>query len=137
MLEASVADLDWLSVRVTELQLLADVANGFDVLVVGADKWWQIQDPVWYDGDPTARDAAIGRLPTVAVVPRPGADRPEGARPPDLVLPVRAEHVEGVSSTRARAGAVELMTPAARRFAERTGAWLDVDRYERWATTAT
>lgn len=130
VLEESVASIEWLSVRVTDRQLLADIAEGFDVLVVGADKWWQIQDPSWYGDDPAARDAAIDRLPTVAVVPRDDLDLP-----PHLVLEVAPHLTEGVSSTRAREGALELMTPAARRFAERTGAWLDPDRYERWLTT--
>ena len=126
VLEASVADVDWLSVRVTELQLLADIADGFQVLIVGADKWWQIQDPAWYDDDPAARDAAMARLPTVAVVPRDGLDVPDEHR---LVVP--DGRAEGVSSSRARAGAVDLMTPAARTFADRTGAWIDPERYER------
>lgn len=132
VLEASVAHLDWLSIRVTDHQLLAHVARGFDLLVVGADKWWQIQDPVWYDGDPAARDAAMAQLPRVAVVPRPDTDLPRPDLPPELILPVPIELTGGVSSTRARAGAVELMTEAARRFAQRTGAWLDPERYERW-----
>lgn len=127
VLEESVASIDWLSVRVTERQLLADIAEGFDLLVVGADKWWQIQDPTWYGDDPAARDRAIARLPTVAVVPRDGLDLPDG-----LVLDVVPDLVEGVSSTRARSGDLDLMTPAARRFAERSGAWIDPDRYERW-----
>lgn len=127
VLEESVASIDWLSVRVTERQLLADIAEGFDLLVVGADKWWQIQDPTWYGDDPAARDRAIARLPTVAVVPRDGLDLPD-----DLVLDVAPGLVEGVSSTRARSGDLDLMTPAARRFAERSGAWIDPDRYERW-----
>lgn len=127
VLEASVARVDWLSVRVTELQLLADIAEGFEVLVVGADKWWQIQDPVWYDHDPAARDAAMARLPTLAVVPRDDLDVPDEVR---LIVP--DGRTEGVSSTRARAGEIDLMTPAAGTFAQRTGAWVDPDRYDRW-----
>jgi hypothetical protein len=127
VLEESVASIDWLSVRVTDRQLLADIAEGFDLLVVGADKWWQIQDPSWYDDDPVARDEAIARLPRVAVVPRDGLELPA-----HLTLDVAPHLTEGVSSTRARAGELELMTPAARRFAERTGAWLDPDRYDHW-----
>ncbi len=125
VLEASVAEHDWLSVRVTELQLLADIAEGFDVLVVGADKWWQIQDPAWYGGDEAARDAAMGRLPTLAVVPREDLEVPVEVR-----LDVPADRIDGVSSTRARAGELELMTEAARAFARRTGAWIDRQRYE-------
>lgn len=116
VLNASVEHLDWLTVRVTRHQLLADVAAGFDLLVVGADKWQQIHDPVWYGRDPAARDAAIARLPPMAVVPREGIEVPE-----HLVLHV--PDADGVSSTRARSGDVHLMTPAARSYAERTGAW--------------
>ncbi len=119
VLEASVAHLEWLEVAVTDDQLLADIADGYDVLVVGADKWRQIQDPVWYDDDPVARDAALARLPTIAVVPREGIDVP-----PELVLHVPGGAADGVSSTRARAGELDLMTPAARAHARRTGAWL-------------
>lgn len=126
VLEESVAGLDWLSVRVTELQLLVDIAEGFDVLVVGADKWWQIQDPAWYGGDEAARDAAMDRLPTLAVVPRDDLDVPAAVR-----LQVPDGHTEGISSTRARAGELDLMTEAARAFAVQTGAWIDRDRYER------
>lgn len=127
VIEASVAELDWLTVEITDDQLLIDIARGYDVLVVGADKWHQIQDPVWYGGDRAARDRALARLPTVAVVPRNGITVPA-----DLLLDVAADATQGVSSTRARTGAGHLMTPAARRFAERTGAWLDRQRYERW-----
>ncbi len=126
IIEASVAGIDWLSVRVTELQLLIDIADGFDLLILGADKWWQIQDPAWYGDDTAARDAAMAGLPPVAVVARDGLEVPA-----DKVLAVPDHHVEGVSSTRARGGAVNLMTGPARDFANRTGAWLDPDRYER------
>ena len=127
VLEEAADPVDWLSVRVTEAQLLADIAQGFDVLIVGADKWWQIQDPSWYGGDPVARDEAMGRLPAVAVVPRDGLETP-----PELTLAVPTERTAGVSSTQARAGDVDLMLPAARAFARRTGAWIDPDRYDRW-----
>jgi len=130
VIEDSVAEADWLSVRVTDRQLLADVAEGFDVLIVGADKWWQIQDPAWYGDDLTARDAAMNRLPTLAIVARDGLDIPEANR-----LDVPGDRTEDVSSTRARDGAIEMMTTAARAFAERSGAWLDPTSYDRWLTT--
>ncbi|MEM7275545.1 MAG: hypothetical protein AAF547_20885 [Actinomycetota bacterium] len=123
----SVTEHEWLDVRVTDAQLLVDIAAGHDLLIMGADKWRQIQDPVWYGDDLAARDAALAALPTVAVVPRD-----EVAVPLDLVLPVDPAMVEAVSSTRARAGATELMTAAARAFAERTGAWTEPERYDRW-----
>lgn len=130
VLEASVAGTDWLSIRVTEHQLLADVAEGFDVLIVGADKWWQIQDPGWYGDDLAARDEAMARLPSLAIVARDGLEIPDEHR-----LTVTGGRTEGISSTLARDGAVELMTMAAGQFADRTGAWLDPDRYDRWLST--
>lgn len=127
VLDAVAAADDRLRVRVTEQQLLADIAAGYDLLIVGADKWLQIQDPVWYGDDPAARDAALASLPTVAIVPRDGL-----AVPSDLVLDVPTEAIEAISSTAARAGNTAVMAPAARAFAERTGAWIDEPRYERW-----
>jgi hypothetical protein len=127
VLEESVSHAERIGVRVTEHQLLADIADGFDVLVLGADKWHQIQDPAWYGGDPAERDRVIGGLPTVAVVPRDGLDVPAAIR-----LDVPDGTTVDVSSTRARNGDLDLMTPAARRFAHRSGAWIDVERFERW-----
>ncbi len=126
VLNEVVADLSWLEVHVTNHQLLAEIARGFDVVIVGADKWWQIQDPRWYGDDPEARDAAIQSLPTVAIAGRDALDVPATLR-----LDV-GEPTEGISSTRARDGALDLMAPAARAFAQRTGAWIDRDRYDRW-----
>jgi hypothetical protein len=60
----------WLGVRTTTARLLADVAQGYDAVVVGADKWHQLLDPAWYGSVP-ARDAALARLPVVALAPRP------------------------------------------------------------------
>ncbi len=109
------ADHDWLRVETTEHQLLSEIAEGFAVLIMGADKWHQIQDPIWYGNDPAARDASIRSLPEIAVAPRPPLEVPEA-----LVLAVSAEHHD-TSSTAARAGAIDLMAPAARR---RASLWL-------------
>lgn len=70
----------WLDVAVTESRLLADVAVGFDWLVVGADKWLQLHDPVFYDDDPDLMAHALECLPAIAYVPRAGSyvDPPEG-----------------------------------------------------------
>jgi hypothetical protein len=58
----------------TDRQLVVDVADGYDVLVVGADKWAQVLDARFYgDGSPAPRGAALRRLPPlVAVAPRAG-----------------------------------------------------------------
>lgn len=127
VLRATVADHPQIGLATTEAQLLVEIAAGYDLLVVGADKWWQIQDPSWYGDDETARDRAMAALPRLAVVGRDDLTIPARLR---LRVPPAA--VEGVSSTRARGGEVDLMTDPARSFAERTGAWIDPDRYDRW-----
>ncbi|MFN8053142.1 MAG: hypothetical protein U0Q22_16975 [Acidimicrobiales bacterium] len=107
VLDTIAVRLGWLGVVVSDDRLIADLAAGYDVVVVGADKWAQIHDVAFYDGSADARDAAVARLPTVAVVPRDGFDAP-----PHLVLDVDASH-RTVSSTAARAGRHELMAPEA------------------------
>ncbi len=116
VLRASVAHLSVVEVVVTDLQLIADIAAGYDVVVMGADKWRQVNDVRFYD-DEAHRDAALARLPRLAIAGR-GAD----AVPADARLPV--DGLDHISSSAARAGALGLMTPEARSYAERTGAWL-------------
>ena len=126
VLESVAASLDWLEISVTEAQLLSEIAAGFDVIVMGADKWQQIHDPVFYGNDPARRDASIAALPTVAIAARPPHDCPaEGV----LDLP---EWVGAVSSTQARTTDLALMVPEAARFDADTGAWTDPARYEAW-----
>lgn len=98
----------WLGVVVTEHRLLADIADGYDVLVLGADKWEQVLDPAYYDsiGD---MHAAVARLPHLAVAARRDHTLPTGS----AVTILEVDH-DDVSSTAARAGAVELMLPEAR-----------------------
>jgi predicted RNA-binding protein with PIN domain len=102
------ADRPELGVVVTDAQLVADIARGYDVVVMGADKWAQVNDPAWYDS-PAARDAAVAALPRVLVVPRPGFAT-EGAEVLDV-----AEELAAVSSTAARAGADHLIARASPR----------------------
>ena len=97
----------WLRVVVTDAQLITDIAAGYDVVVMGADKWAQVRDPAWYDSV-AQRDAALASLARVLVVPRPGFDV-VGA---DLLdLPV---HLAAVSSSAARAGRTDLIAPECR-----------------------
>ena len=98
-----------LGVVVTDAQLVADIARGYDVVVMGADKWAQVNDPAWYDS-PAARDAALAVLPRVLVVPRPGFAS-EGAE----ILEVPADLAE-VSSSAARAGADHFVARPRRRL---------------------
>lgn len=114
---------DWLDVATTEHRLLVDIARGFDVLVMGADKWHQVIDPRYYDDDPAARDAAVAALPELAIAPRAGL-----VVPPEHALVLDAAH-DPVSSSAVRDGARGWMCAAAAAFDERTGAWSDPARY--------
>lgn len=94
------AGRSWLSGRATEARLLADIAQGYDVLVLGADKWHQLHDVGFY-GSIAARDEALARLPLIAVAPRAGTALPEGADVHVLSVPAEAHEV---SSTAVRSG---------------------------------
>jgi hypothetical protein len=108
MLEALAATRPWLGVVVTDRLHLADIAEGYDVLVLGADKWEQVLDARFY-GSEGARDAAVARLPKLAVAPRAGM-----ALPATCVVLEIDERLGGVSSTGARAGEVEAVPPEVR-----------------------
>lgn len=110
--------VEWLEIVTTDLQLLADIAEGYDLLIMGADKWHQIQEAQWYD-DIDDRDAALARLPTLAVAPRDGLDVPD-----EVVLDLD-QTMADVSSSAARAGDRSMMLPEAAAHDERTGLWSD------------
>ena len=131
VLRRAAASRPWLGVVVTDARLLADIAEGYDVLVVGADKWAQLVDPFFYDGSADARDAALARLPTVAVAPRPPHELPAGP----VALPVEPT-IAAVSSTGVRAGRRSWMAEEAAAFDDETGAWSDADRYAAWCRRA-
>lgn len=107
-LERAAATRPWLGVVVTDAQLISDIAAGYDVVVMGADKWAQIRDARWYGSD-AERDAALARLPRVLVAPRSGYDT-SGAE----VLDVDPS-LGDVSSTAARKGRHDMVAPEARR----------------------
>lgn len=127
VLEASVAGIDGLEVVVTDQQLLVDIADGYDVVVMGADKWAQVLDPAFYGDSVEARDRAVDTLwrLDLAIAPRPPYEVPAGA---DLTID---PEMVPVSSSGARHGRREWMTEAARAFDDTTGAWSDPDRYDR------
>jgi hypothetical protein len=79
-LERSVARLPWARIEVTTAQLVVDIAQGYEVVILGADKWVQVLDPSFYGGDPVARDQAVARLPTPAIAPRGGLAIPQEYR---------------------------------------------------------
>jgi hypothetical protein len=98
---AAAAGRPWLAARVTDSKLIVDIAEGYDVCIVGADKWHQLHDPAFYGGSRAARDDALARLPLLAVVPR---GRVEPPSPHGLVvLHIGADHAD-VSSTAVRDG---------------------------------
>ena len=125
VLERAAASRPWLGVVVTDHQLLVDIAAGYDVLVMGADKWAQVCDVAFY-GSEAERDAALARLPPLAVAPRPPFPLPDG-----VVLHLAPE-LTPVSSTAARAGSRGWMAAEAAAFDAETGAWSDPDRYDDW-----
>ena len=114
----------WLGVAVTEHRLLVDIAPGFDVLVMGADKWHQVVDTAYY-GDAAARDRAVAALPELAIAPRAGL-----AVPGEHLLEINDAH-HAVSSSAVRGSRHDWMCAAAVAFDRRTGAWSDPARYAR------
>lgn len=136
VLRALAAERPWLAVRTTEHRLITDIAEGYDVIVVGADKWAQMLDPRWYGDSVARRDRAVAALGTVALAPRPVDPAPAGPLI-DLVGPLVVEldlhpSHHAVSATSVRAGRREWMADAAAAFDDETGAWSDPERYERW-----
>ena len=128
VLERVAASRPWLGVAVTDKRLIADVAVGYDAVIMGTDKWIQVCDPAWYGGSLEARDGALARLPRVLLVHRPGLEDVP-TRPADALRLIVDESNAEVSSTRARAGRREWMAPEAAAFDEATGAWSEPDRY--------
>jgi hypothetical protein len=122
MLEAVAATRPWLRVVVTERLHLADIAESYDVLVLGADKWAQVLDPAFYGSEPE-RDAAVARLPQLAVAPRDGLATPDGC----VVLDVD-ETLAAVSSTAARGGMLGIVPPEVRALLERRPSPSDSER---------
>jgi len=118
VIEASIAHADWMRLVITEAQLISDIAQGYDVVILGGDKWAQIVDPVFYD-DENARDAAVAQLPQIVGPDRRGSDPlPDSAT--RLELPAR---LQAVSSSAARTTNPEFMTPPARKTAAAKGLW--------------
>ena len=103
LLHRVAAGRPWLGTLRTPHQLVADIADGYDAVVMGADKWAQVRDPAWYGGSVEARDAAVSRLPAVLVAPRHGHPLSAAEVAPGLLLRLPTHHRE-VSSSAVRAG---------------------------------
>jgi hypothetical protein len=122
----------WLGLVVTDHQLLVDLSAGYDVLVLGADKWAQVLDPAFYGSSVDRRDAAVAALPRLAV-----ADRDGLPVPPSAVRLSLSPRVAAASSTGVReAGRVDWMVEEAADFDRATGAWSDPARYDAWVDRA-
>ena len=94
---------------VVDARLVADLADGYDVVVMGADKWHQLHDTSFYE-DGAAMAEALSRLPTCAVAPRDGLEVPREAL---LEVP---RWVARQSSTAAATAEPWTMLSAARSF---------------------
>ncbi|MDQ2727128.1 MAG: hypothetical protein M3Y91_04490 [Actinomycetota bacterium] len=103
VLRAVAATRPWLGVRTTADQLLADIAGDAHAVILGADKWAQIADPIWYGGSTAARDDALERLPLILVAPRPPFPLPPDRAGRVQTLDVDPGH-RSVSSSAVRAG---------------------------------
>ena len=132
VLRAVVDARPWLGLVVSDAQLITDIALGYDAVIVGADKWAQVVDPLWYDHSETGRDAALARLPRVLVAPRPPFSL--ASFPSIDVLDVAEDHAV-ISSTAARSVHREWMAPEAAAFDVESGGWSDPERYARWLQT--
>jgi nicotinate-nucleotide adenylyltransferase len=110
-IEAARSTRPWLGLEVTDLQLVSDIAEPYDLVIVGADKWAQIHDPAFHPSV-EALEAALAKLPRVAIVPRPPHVVPDEHR---LDVP----GYEEVSSTAVREGHHEWLAPEA----EAVGRW--------------
>lgn len=110
-LHAAAVTRPWLEVRTTTDRLLVDIADGADVLVVGADKWAQLVDPAWY-GSVAERDTALHRLPLVAVAPRAPHPLPAADAGRLVLLDLHPDH-HHVSATAVRGGRHDWVLPEA------------------------
>jgi cytidyltransferase-like protein len=111
-LELAAETRPWLGVVVTDLPYVSDIAEPYDVVIVGADKWAQLFD-VRFHETPEAHEAALAKLPRPLIVPRPPWPVPDEYR---LDLP---EDFSEVSATAVRHGRKDWMAPEARQI----GAW--------------
>ena len=125
VLERLAARVGWLGVVVSDHQLVVDLVAGYEVAIMGADKWAQLSDVRYYDDEAHMRDA-LNRLPDLAIAGRADADHVQ--IPPAWHLDLDST-MGAVSSTEARRGRHHLMVPEAVEFDRQSGAWTDPDRY--------
>ena len=116
ILETSFAGIPQVRIVQTSLQLIADIAHGYDLVIMGADKWLQIQDENFYD-NADHMSQCLSRLSQLAV-----ASRDAIMVPKEILLKV-PEEIASISSSLARKTNFEWMTKAAQNFSNKTGVW--------------
>jgi hypothetical protein len=97
----------WMNPTIMDRAWFGDLAESYDVVVMGADKWAQINDPAYYGSSSEARDDAVDQLPTPAVVARGAVSAPSEY---ELEIPAG---LSAVSSSAVRAGRTEWLAPEA------------------------
>ncbi len=116
ILQGSVSGVKGAHVVRTSKQLIADIAEGYDVVILGADKWAQLQDLAFYKDEAHMRDC-LGRLPRLAVAPRNNIPVPE-----EILLKV-SEGIRPISSSGVREGKFEWMTEEAKKYGQSNSFW--------------
>lgn len=100
-LDRLAASVVGLRVTVTDARLVADIAQGYDAVIMGADKWRQVTDSSWYAGE-AERDGALRRLPHALVAPRAGDDLDDLVGTEDVTVLAIEDRHRPVSSTAIR-----------------------------------
>jgi len=101
----AIGDRPGLRAIASDSALIADQVRGYEAVIMGADKWAQVLDPVWY-ADEAHRDRALAALPVVAVAPRDGWEVREWPGVDLRILEVPA-HLRAVSASAVRDGRTE------------------------------
>ena len=91
-------------------------AEGYDLVILGADKWVQLQDLSFYR-DQKHMAECLRRLPKLAVAPRNNIEVPQ-----EILLTVPDE-INSVSSSQVRRGKFEWMTKEAYAMGKDRGFW--------------
>ncbi len=116
VIQASVSGIPGAQVVRTSKQLIADIAEGYDVVVLGADKWAQLKDLAFYKDEAHMQDC-LRRLPRLAVAPRNNIPVPE-----EILLEV-SEGIAPISSSEVRQGKFEWMTEEAKKYGQVNSFW--------------
>ena len=116
IVEKSLSSIPEAAVFETSKQLIADIADGYDLVVLGADKWAQLQDLAFYENEAHMRDC-LNRLPALAVAPRNGIQVPK-----EILLKV-SDEINLISSSAVRRGKLEWMTEEAKKYAKANNCW--------------